>query len=54
MQLLLDKKLLNLLLDSCDLWLDLRSLILGDGGGDDRAGDAASSAKGLLGPEIYE
>ena len=46
----LDQELLNFLLNSGDLGLDLRSFVLGDRGGDHRAGDAAGAAEGLLGP----
>ena len=49
--LILDEKLLDFLLNGCDLRFDLRSLVLCDGGGYDGAGDAAGSAKGLLRPE---
>ena len=45
-----DKELLNLLLDGGDLGLDLRSFVLGDGRGDDGAGDTAGAAEGLLRP----
>ena len=41
----------DFLLNGDNLRFDLRSLVLCDGGGYDGAGDAAGSAKGLLGPE---
>ena len=45
----LDQKLLNLELDGQNLGLEVRALVRGDGGSDDRAGDTASAAKSSLG-----
>jgi hypothetical protein len=42
----LDKKFLDLSLNSCDLWLQLGSLIDSYTGGDDRSRHATSSPKG--------
>ncbi len=49
-----DQELLDLLLDGGDLPLDLRALVLGDGGGDDWPGDAtgvAILAQSMLAPD---
>ena len=48
--LVLDEKLFDFLLDGCNLWFDLRSFVLCDGGRDHRAGNATGSSKSLLGP----
>lgn len=45
----LDQKLFNGALDGLNLRLELRAVLLGHGGGNDRAGDATGAAKGLLG-----
>ena len=49
----LDQKLFNGALDGLNLRLELRAVLLGHGGGDDRAGDATGAAKGLLGADFF-
>merc|ERR1712183_195359 len=49
----LKQQLFNLLLDGLNLRLDLRALILGDTGSNDRSADTTSSAERLLGPDEH-
>ena len=48
----LNENFFTFLLNRRDLWLDLRSFVLGDGSSDDRTGDATSSAECCLKSKI--